>query len=215
MVDNQTVRVLIVDDHLVIREGLLALLEEFSDIEVVGEAAGGSEAVGLCRQLRPDVVLMDLMMPDMDGVEATRAIRKECRETRVLALTSLVEDRLVRGVLEAGAVGYLLKNVNEQELAHAVRAASRGEFIIDPDANRVLVNAMRDPAPSADLFTDRERDVLALMVHGHSNSEIGERLGISPHTVKNHLRSIFGKLKVTTRTAAAHLVQKHNLLDGG
>lgn len=213
MADNQTVRVLIVDDHLVIREGLLALLEEFTAIDVVGEAASGTEAVGLCRQLQPDVVLMDLVMPDMDGVEATRAIRRDCPDVQVLALTSFKDDRLVRGVLEAGAVGYLLKNVNEQELAQAVFAASRGELTIDPEANRVLVEATRHPAPSPDLFTVRERDVLTLLVHGHSNGEIGEQLGISPHTVKNHLRSIFGKLKVNTRTAAAHLVQKHNLLE--
>lgn len=215
MAENQTVRVLIVDDHLVIREGLLALLEEFNDIDVIGEAVSGSQALRLCRQLQPDVVLMDLMMPEMGGVEATRIIRRDCPNVQVLALTSFKDDRLVRGVLEAGAVGYLLKNVNEQELAQAVRAASRGEFTLDREANRVLLEAMRHPAPLPDLFTDREREVLALMVHGHSNGEIGEQLGISPHTVKNHLRSIFNKLKVKTRTAAAHLVQKHNLLDSG
>lgn len=212
MGQDQPVRVLIVDDHLVIREGVLALLEEFDDIEVIGEAETGSEAVRICSDLQPDVVLMDLMMPDMDGVEATRAIRQNCRNAQVLALTSYTDDRLVRGVLEAGAVGYLLKNVREQELAAAVRAASRGEFTIDPEANRVLVDAMRHPSPSPDLLTDRERQVLALLVHGHSNGEIGEQLDISPHTVKNHLRSIFGKLKVTTRTAAAHAALKHNLL---
>lgn len=215
MVDHPSVRVLIVDDHLVIREGLLALLEEFSDLEVIGEADNGKEAVSICRELNPDVVLMDLMMPDMDGVEATKAIRACCPDTQVLALTSFKDDRLVRGVLEAGAVGYLLKNVNETELADAVRAANRGEFIIDPEANRVLVNAMRHPSLTPDLLTDRERDVLGLLVRGFSNSDIGKQLGISPHTVKNHLRSIYGKLKVSTRTAAAHLAQKHNLVENG
>lgn len=215
MAEEPAVRILIVDDHLVVREGLVTLLEAFPDLEVIGEAESGSEAVRLCGELQPDVVLMDLMMPGMDGVEATRAIHKQSRHVQVLALTSFKDDRLVRGVLEAGAVGYLLKNVNEQELAEAVRAASRGEFTIDPEANRVLVEAMRHPAPSPTMLTDRERDVLALLVRGHSNGEIGERLGISPHTVKNHLRSIFGKLKVSTRTAAAHLALKYDLLNQG
>lgn len=215
MADDQTVRILIVDDHVLIREGLMALLEPYADLEVVGTAKTGAEALAVCRELKPDVVLMDLMMPDMDGVDATRAIREECSQAQVVAITSFKDDRLVRGVLEAGAVGYLLKNVTAEGLANAVRAASRGEFTIDPEANRVLVEAMRDPAPSPTLLTDREKEVLALLVHGYSNSTIGEHLGISPHTVKNHLRSIFGKLDVNTRTAAARLALKHNLVNGG
>lgn len=214
MGDDQTVRILIVDDHVIIREGLMTLLDAYADLEVVGTAETGAEALTICRKLKPDVVLMDLMMPDMDGVEATRAIRKECSEAQVVALTSSREDRYVRGVLEAGAVGYLLKNVKAEALANAVRAANRGQFTIDPEANRVLVEAMRDPAPSPTLLTDREKEVLALLVHGYSNSTIGEQLGISPHTVKNHLRSIFGKLDVSTRTAAARLALKHNLING-
>lgn len=212
MDQNQRIRILLVDDHLVIREGLAALLEPFDDLEIVGEAETGAQGVRACCELEPDVVLMDMVMPDMDGVEATRAIQRECKYARVLALTSFTDDRMVRGVLEAGAVGYLLKNVRAQQLADAVRAASRGEFTIDPEANRVLVEAMRHPAPSPDLLTEREQDVLALLVHGHSNSDIGGHLGISPHTVKNHLRSIYGKLDVNTRTAAARLVMKHDLL---
>lgn len=214
MEDDQTVRILIVDDHVIIREGLMTLLDAYADLEVVGTAETGAEALTICRKLKPDVVLMDLMMPDMDGVEATRAIRKECSEAQVVALTSSREDRYVRGVLEAGAVGYLLKHVKAEALADAVRAASQGQFTIDPEANRVLVEAMRDPAPSPTLLTDREKEVLALLVHGYSNSTIGEQLGISPHTVKNHLRSIFGKLDVSTRTAAARLALKHNLVNG-
>lgn len=212
MTEDQTIRILIVDDHLVVREGLAALLEPYDDLQVVGEAETGAQGVRACRELQPDVVLMDLVMPDMDGVEATRAIRSEGGPVEILALTSFKDDHLVRGVLEAGAVGYLLKNVRAQVLADAVRAVSRGEFTIDPEANRVLVEAMRHPAPPPDLLTDRERDVLALLVHGHSNNEIGEQLGISPHTVKNHLRSIYGKLDVNTRTAAARLAMKHDLV---
>lgn len=215
MAEDQTVRVLIVDDHVIIREGLIALLEPYTDLEVVGDAETGAEALRICRELQPDVVLMDLMMPDMNGVDATRAIRKECKQAQVVALTSFKDDRWVRGVLEAGAVGYLLKNVKAETLANAVRAASQGQFTIDPEANRVLVEAMRDPAPSPTLLTEREKEVLALLVHGHSNSTIGKQLGISPHTVKNHLRSIFGKLDVNTRTAAARLAMKHDLVGGG
>jgi len=213
MSDNQIIRIMIVDDHLVIREGLGALLEPFTDLQVVGEADNGEEAIRVCRELQPDVVLMDLMMPGMGGVEATVTIRRECEGVQVLALTSFKDNRLVRGVLEAGAVGYLLKNVNADELAGAVRAASRGEFTIDPEANRVLVEAMRHPAPSFQPLTGREQDVLKLLADGHSNMEIGKRLGISPHTVKNHLRAIYGKLDVSTRTAAARQALKYNLID--
>jgi two-component system, NarL family, response regulator LiaR len=213
MGQKQTIRILIVDDHLVVREGLAALLEPYDDLLVIGEAETGTEGVRICCELQPDVVLMDLVMPEMDGIEATRAIRRECRRSQILALTSFIDDRLVRGVLEAGAVGYLLKNVRAQQLADAVRAVSRGEFTIDPEANRVLVEAMRAPPPPPDLLTDREQEVLALLVLGHSNSVIGQQLGISPHTVKNHLRSIYGKLDVSTRTAAARLAMKHDLLE--
>ncbi len=213
MADNQVVRIMIVDDHLVIREGLGALLEPFADLRVVGEAENGEDAVRVCHELQPDVILMDLMMPGMDGLEATRTIRRECEGAQVLALTSFTDDQLVRGVLEAGAVGYLLKNVNASELAAAVRAASRGEFTIDPEANRVLVEAMRHPAPSLQALTGRETEVLELVVHGYSNIEIGRRLDISPHTVKNHLRSIYGKLDVSTRTAAARVALKYDLID--
>lgn len=212
LVQEQKIRVLIVDDHLVVREGLAAILEPYDDLQVVGEAETGTQAVRACQELEPDVVLMDLIMPQMDGVEATRAIRSQDRGPQVLALTSYNDDHMVRGVLEAGAVGYLLKNVRAQQLADAVRAVSRGEFTIDPEANRVLIEAMRHPAPSPDVLTDREQDVLALLVHGHSNSAIGKQLGISPHTVKNHLRSIYSKLEVSTRTAAARLAMKHDLI---
>jgi NarL family two-component system response regulator LiaR len=205
--------IVIVDDHLIIREGLEALLEPFPDLQVVGGAETGREGIGVCRRLKPDVVLMDLVMPGMDGVEATRTIREQCPGVQVLALTSFKDDRLVRGVVEAGAVGFLLKNIKADQLAEAIRAASRGEFTIDPEANRMLLEAIQHPSPSAEILTEREREVLSLVVLGHSNSAIGKQLGISPHTVKNHLRSVYEKLNVSTRTAATRLALKYDLLE--
>jgi NarL family two-component system response regulator LiaR len=209
------IRVLIVDDHLVVREGLATLLDAFPDLELVGEAEDGSDVVSLCRKLRPQVVLMDLVMPRVDGVEATRQVRAAFEEVQVLALTSYKDDVLVRGSLEAGAVGYLLKNVSAEELASAIRAASRGELTIAPEASQVLIDTMREPVAPGHNLTEREQDVLQLLVHGLSNNEIGEQLGISPHTVKNHLRSIYGKLNVSTRTAATRLALKYKLADQG
>src|SRR5690606_25445622 len=156
---------------------------------------------------------MDLVMPRADGVEATRQVRTAFKEVQVLALTSYKDDRLVRGALEAGAVGYLLKNVSAEELASAIRAASRGELTIAPEASQVLIDTMREPAAPGHNLTEREQDVLQLLVYGLSNYEIGEQLGTSPHTVKNHLRSIYGKLNVSTRTAATRLALKYKLAD--
>ncbi|MFW5942092.1 MAG: response regulator [Chloroflexota bacterium] len=214
MNSESKIRLLIVDDHLVVREGLTTLLEPFSDLQLVGTAANGSNIVNLCQTHDPDVVLMDLVMPNVDGVEATRRIRQKCPGVQVLALTSFKDDQLVRGVLEAGAVGYLLKNVSADELAEAIRDAYRGRPTIAPEASQVLIETMRaPPSPGKDL-TEREEEVLQLLVYGLSNNEIGERLDISPHTVKNHLRSIYTKLGVSTRTAATRVAIKHKLIEG-
>lgn len=213
MNEIEKIRVMVVDDHLVVREGLTTLLETFSDFKLVGEASSGEEAIRLCAQLEPDVILMDLVMPDLSGVEATRTIRQRHPDAQVLAVTSFKETEMVRAVLEAGAIGYLLKTVSADELAEAIRSAHRGELTVAADASSIVLEAITSPpAPGRDL-TERELEVLELLVQGLSNSEIGARLGVSPNTVKNHLRSIYGKLDVSTRTAATTLAIKHGLIE--
>lgn len=213
MNEIEKIRVMVVDDHLVVREGLTTLLETFSDFKLVGEAGSGEEAIRLCAQLEPDVILMDLVMPDLSGVEATRTIRQRHPDAQVLAVTSFKEAEMVRAVLEAGAIGYLLKTVSADELAEAIRSAHRGELTVAADASSIVLEAITSPpAPGRDL-TERELEVLELLVQGLSNSQIGARLGVSPNTVKNHLRSIYGKLDVSTRTAATTLAIKHGLVE--
>jgi NarL family two-component system response regulator LiaR len=212
MSEQIPIRVLLVDDHAVVRSGLGAFLLAFDDLELVGEAGSGREAVRLCEQLQPDVVLMDLVMPEMDGAAATRTIRERCPQIQVIALTSFKEKELVQGALEAGAIGYLLKNVSALELADAIRAAHAGRPTLAPEAAQVLVQAARQPpAPGHDL-TAREREVLALMVEGLNNPEIADRLVMSRSTVKFHVSNILSKLGVASRTEAVALAVQHNLV---
>ena len=212
MSESKPIRVLLVDDHAVVRSGLGAFLLAFDDLELVGEAGGGEEAVRLCEQFRPDVVLMDLVMPGMDGAAATRAIRERCPQIQVIALTSFKEQELVQGVLEAGAIGYLLKNVAANELAGAIRAAHAGRPTLAPEAAQALIQATREPLSPGHDLTPREREVLALMVEGLSNPEIAKRLVVSPSTVKFHVSSILSKLGVTSRTEAVALAVQHHLV---
>jgi len=168
----QTIRVMLVDDHNVVRSGLATFLKAYDDLELVGEARNGLEAVALCRQKKPDVILMDLMMPEMDGIAATRAILAETPEIKIIAITSFEDEQLVQGVLAAGAISYLLKNVTSDELAKAIRAASLGKSTLSPEAAGALVHATRPTnQPSYDL-TEREMEVLNLVVQGHSNQQI-------------------------------------------
>lgn len=210
---DEKIRVMVVDDHLIVREGLITLLETFPEFELVGAASGGAEAIEIVGKLSPHVVLMDLMMPDVDGVQATKAIRGQHPEIQVLAVTSFKEMELVRGVLEAGAIGYLLKTTSAEELADAILSAHRRELTVAPEASQAVIEAMTTPSPPGRDLTSREEEVLALLVKGLSNSEIGERLDVSPHTVKNHLRSVYSKLGVNSRTAATTVAIKHGLVD--
>ena len=207
------IRVMLVDDHAMVRRGLVAFLQVFDDLELAGEAANGDEAIQLCDRLLPDVVLMDLAMPDMDGVTATRIIRQRFPSVQVLALTSFTEEKLIQNALQAGAIGYLLKDVTAEELAQAIRAADSGRATISPKVVQAMVHAAtQPPAPGHDL-TKRERTVLNLMVDGLNNTEIAAKLVVSPSTIKSHVSHILRKLDVASRTEAVALAVRHHLVD--
>lgn len=212
MSESSPIRVLIVDDHAVVRGGLSKFLQVHKDLELVGEAENGAEAVRLTRQLQPNVVLMDLKMPEMDGVAATREIRSKHPGVRVIVLTSFAEDNMVQGALQAGATGYLLKNVSGAELANAIRAAHAGRMTLSSEATEVLVHAAAHPIVPADDLTEREREVLTLMVDGLSNQEIADRLFLSLGTVKFHAGNIYSKLGVDSRVAAVTLAIQRRLI---
>lgn len=207
------IRVLIVDDHNMVRKGLMTLLEEFDDLDLIGEAGDGEMALHACRESCPDVVLMDMLMPRMDGVTAIARIRQICPDTQFIALTSFSDETNVQNALKAGAISYLMKNVSGDELANTIRRAHEGQPTLAPEAAQILIRATtRPPAPGHDL-TERELEVLALMIEGLNNREIGERLYISSSTVKNHVSSILSKLGTTSRTQAVALAVEHKIVE--
>lgn len=198
-----------------VRNGLSTFLMVFDDLELVGEAASGEEAVKLCSRLRPDVVLMDLVMPGIDGATATKKIREDCPDTQVIVLTSFKEDDLVQGALEAGAIGYLLKNVGADELATAIRRAREGSPTLAPEAAQVLMRAATHKEEETEDYglTARELEILRAMVQGLSNPEIAERLVVSRSTVKFHVSNILMKLGVGSRTEAVALALQRGLVE--
>ena len=204
------IRVVIADDHAVVRAGLAQLLTTFADVELVGAAANGDEAVSLSAERDPDVVLMDLEMPVLDGIEATRRIRAAQPEVAVVVLTSFSDRERILSALDAGAAGYLLKDAEPDALAHAIRAAARGEAPLDPKAARALLSARRASVPTDEL-SDREREVLAMVAEGLPNKLIAQQLGISEKTVKAHLTSVYRQIGVTDRTQAALWAQRQGV----
>jgi NarL family two-component system response regulator LiaR len=203
---------MLVDDHTMVRRGLAAFLKVFDDLQLAGEAESGAAAIQLCAEVGPDVVLMDMVMPDMDGAAATRTIRQQFPQVQVIALTSFKEGDLVKNALEAGAIGYLLKDVSADELARAIRAAHAGRATLSPEAAQALVEtANQPPAPGPDL-TERELEVLTLMVEGLNNTQIASRLTVSPSTIKSHVSNILSKLGVASRTEAVTLALRNRMV---
>lgn len=212
MSETGTIKVVIVDDHAMVRSGLGAFMLAFDDLEMVGEANSGEEAIDICAQLHPDVVLMDLMMPGMGGIAAIGSIREQWPDTQVIALTSFAEQEHVQGALKAGAIGYLMKNVSVDDLVTAIRDAMSGKPSLSPEAARVLVQSSTEPAPPGQDLTETERGVLKLMIKGLNNPDIADQLMVSTSTVKFHVSNILSKLAVTSRTEAVALAVKHNLV---
>jgi NarL family two-component system response regulator LiaR len=206
------IRVLVVDDHTMVRRGLATFLKVFDDLELVGEAASGQTAIELCARTQPDVVLMDMVMPDMDGATTTRLIRKQSPSIQVIALTSFKEESLVQGALQAGAIGYLLKDVSADELAQAIRSAHAGRSTLSPEAAQALVHAASQPPATGFDLTERERVVLALMVEGLNNTQIAAKLTVSPSTIKSHVSNILSKLGVSSRTEAVTMALRNGLV---
>jgi len=209
---SQTIRVMLVDDHAMVRKGLATFLKAFDDLELAGEAENGTAAIQLCSEIMPDVVLMDMVMPEMDGATVTRAIRQQFPQVQVIALTSFKEGDLVKNALEAGAIGYLLKDISAKELARAIRAAHTGRATLSPEAAQALVQTSNQPPDPGFDLTEREREVLVLMVEGLNNIQIAGRLIISPSTVKSHVSNILSKFGVASRTEAVTLALRRGLV---
>lgn len=209
---SQPIRVMLVDDHAMVRRGLATFLKVFDDLQLAGEADSGEAAIQLCAEVLPDVILMDMALPMMDGAKATRAIRQQYPQVQVIALSSFKEGELIKNALDAGAIGYLLKDVSADDLVRAIRAAYAGRATLSPDAAQALVQtANLPPVPGLDL-TEREREVLVLMIEGLNNTQIAGRLTVSPSTIKSHVSSILSKLGVASRTEAVTLALRNRVV---
>jgi NarL family two-component system response regulator LiaR len=209
---SQPIRVMLVDDHTMVRRGLATFLKAYDDLELAGEAESGEAAIQLCAEVLPDVILMDMVLPMMDGATATRGIRQQFPQVQVIALTSFKEGELIKNALDAGAIGYLLKDVSADELARSIRAAHSGRATLSPEAAQALVQtANQPPAPGLGL-TEREREVLILMIEGLNNTQIAGRLTVSPSTIKSHVSNILSKLGVASRTEAVTLALRNRIV---
>jgi two-component system, NarL family, response regulator LiaR len=209
---NKPIRVMLVDDHTMVRKGLATFLKVFDYLKLVGEAENGADALKLCGEVLPDVILMDMVMPDMDGATATTLIRQKFPQVQVLVLTSFKEGDLIKKALEAGAIGYLLKDVSADDLARAIRAAHVGRATLSPEAAQSLVETTNlPPVPGLDL-TEREREVLALLIEGLSNTQIAAKLSVSSSTIKSHVSNVLSKLGVASRTEAVSLALRHHIV---
>ncbi len=209
---SQAIRVMLVDDHPMVRKGLSTIMKVFDNLQLVGEADNGAAAIKLCAEVLPDVILMDMVMPGMDGATATRAIRRQFPQVQIIALTSFKEGDMIKNVLEAGAIAYLLKDVSADDLVRAIRAAHAGRATLSPEAAQSLVEAANQPPmPGLDL-TEREREVLALMVEGLNNTQIAGKMTVSPSTIKSHVSHVLAKLGVASRTEAVTLALRNNMI---
>ena len=209
---SEFIRVILVDDHAMLRRGLASFLKTSLDIQLVGEAENGAAAIQLCDEILPDVVLMDMVMPDMDGATATRAICQKHPQVRVIVLTSFKEGDLVRNALEAGAIGYLLKDVSGEELVQAIRAAHAGRATLSPEVAQTLVETAHHLPPPGVHLTEREHEVLAAMVDGLNNKQIAEKLTVSLTTIKSHVSNILLKLGITSRTEAVGIALRNRIV---
>ena len=210
---EEIIKVMIVDDHLLVRDGINLLLSTFDDILVTSVVDRGDKALMLCKQEQPDVILMDMLMPEQDGPESIMRIKKSFPEIKVIALTSFVEEDLVVRSIQAGAIGYLLKNVSAEKLAEAIRAANLGQSTIEASAAQVLLQASQKPEKLGDNLTERERQVLALIAEGMTNKEIAQQLSLSHGTVRVYVSHVLAKLGVGNRTEAARLALENNLVN--
>jgi NarL family two-component system response regulator LiaR len=207
-----SIRVMLVDDHTMVRHGLATFLKIFDDLQLVGEADSGEAAIQLCSEILPDVVLMDIVLPKMDGITAIRTIRNQYPKIRIIALSSFKEGDIIQNALEAGAIGYLLKDISADDLAQAIRAAYSGRATLSPEAAQALVkNANQMPTLISNL-TKREYEVLVLLVEGLNNKQIAERLTVSPSTIKSHVSNILSKMEVTSRTEAVTLALRNHII---
>jgi NarL family two-component system response regulator LiaR len=209
---SKLIRVLVVDDHSMVRRGLSLFLKAFEDMEFVGEAENGVEAIEQCGRTKPDVVLMDMVMPEMDGATATRIILAKFPSIRVIALTSFKEEILIQNALQAGAIGYLIKNISAEELVQAIRAAYAGRTTLSQEAALALVQAANHQSFPGNDLTKREREVLALMVEGLNNTQIAVRLVVSPSTIKTHASNILSKMGVTSRSEAVAFALRKGII---